>query len=157
MTKQIILTQGKTALVDDEDFEYLSQWKWFCGLDGYAVRNSPMVNGKQRSLIRMHRQIMNPPNGLYVDHINHNKSDNRRENLRNCTLAENQHNTKRPKNNTTGYKGVSKDRRRFRANIYVDGKQRCLGTFDTPEEAAHVYDVAAVTYFGEFAKINFGV
>lgn len=94
--KQIPLTQGQFALVDDEDFDFLMQWRWYysksnCDNTGYAVRYE---NGKG---IRMHRVVMNTPANLVVDHINHNGIDNQKHNLRNCTNTENAHNLRHDK------------------------------------------------------------
>jgi len=153
--KEIQLSQGKVALVDDEDFERLSQWGWHYHI-GYAARMSPRPRVKGKStIIYMHRLIMNTPDGMQVDHINGEGLDNRRENLRNCTNTENQHNQKLSKKSTTGFKGVRKRERRFEAQIRVDGKDLYLGMYATPEEAARAYDNAAVKYFGEFSKVNF--
>lgn len=150
---EIKLTQGKFTIVDDEDFEYLSQWKWFYN-NGYAVRMSPRGEGKRRRIL-MHRVIMDTPDDMDVDHINHITLDNRRENLRNCTTAENMYNRKPDKGNRSGFKGVSDNHGRFKARIMIYGNLLYLGTWDTPEEAARSYDKAAVKYFGEFARTNF--
>lgn len=150
MTKQIELTQGQVAIVDDEDFEFLNQWKWFAQKDKntfYAVRGF----GKR---IRMHRVIMNTPNDMQVDHIDGNGLNNTRANLRNCTVAENTRNRKKPSTNTSGYMGVFPSAKKWRAEI-THGKKIHLGYFDNPVDAAHAYDQAAKEYFGEFAKTNF--
>jgi len=85
--RQIELTQGKFSIIDDEDFEYISQWKWYYLNLGYAVRKS---GGRaNQKLVYMHRAIMCPPDELDIDHINRNRLDNRRSNLRICTRKEN--------------------------------------------------------------------
>jgi len=158
--KQIPLTQGMFALVDDDDFEALSKWKWHANKSKgnyYACRNSPRVN-KKRTSIKMHRQIMNVPNdGLFIDHINGNGLDNRRENLRLCTNAENTRNSRVSSSNTTGYRGVSLHgpTKKFRARIKSDDGTIYLGHFKTAIDAALAYDFAAKRFHGEFARLNF--
>jgi len=115
----------------------------------YAARSE----GKNQ--IHMHREIINAPADLQVDHINGNGLDNRRENLRLCTNAENARNRRLSKNNTTGYKGVDLDANRYRAQIRVGQKFVYLGRFDDPIEAAKAYDAAAREHYGEFARTNF--
>ena len=157
MTKEIPLTQGQVALVDDDMYEYLMQWKWFANYDGwnwYAARNGPRPFQKK---ISMHRIIISSPDDMQVDHINRNGLDNRRENLRLCTNAQNSRNRGMQKHNTTGFNGVSwrKARRKYQARIIVNGKIFYLGHFTTAEEAAKAWDEAAVKHFGEFANLNF--
>ncbi len=157
--KEIPLTQGKVALVDDADYPELSKYKW-CAQHTearwYAIRFD--VGRMGRCRIPMHRAILNAPSGLEVDHRNHNGLDNRRANLRLATKAENQRNRNKPATNTSGYKGVSwhKGHNRWQAQIRHDGRARFLGYFDTPEQAARAYDSAAIETFGEFALPNFG-
>jgi len=103
----------------------------------------------------MHREIMSPPQELVVDHINGDGLDNRKENLRVCTHAENIRNQKLNRLNTTGYKGVCVNREKWISRIKVNGKLLYLGRYNTPEEAAQVYDEAARKYFGKFASLNF--
>ena len=154
--KTIPLTKGKVAIVDDDMFEELSQYKWYCDSYGYAVRTVSSRPGKPKT-IWMHRVICGTPAGMETDHINEKKLDNRRENLRRCTSAENRRNIKKPTNNTSGYKGVNwlKRNRKWRAEIKVNGKKKHLGCFDDLLAAAHAYDQAARERFGIFAKTNF--
>lgn len=154
--KQIPLTQGKFAIVDDDMFDYLSQWKWQCVSVGYAQRRTGSILGK-RTWIYMHRQIMNAPKTLEVDHINGNKLDNRRENLRLCTRAQNRRNNNMQMNNVSGFKGVSWAKRdqKWRAKIRVDGRTIHIGNFEDPKEAARAYDAKARELHGEFARTNF--
>lgn len=149
--KEIELSRGQMALVDDEDFDWLSQWKWSYAPVGYAVRR---YEGK---IILMHRLIMDAPKGKRVDHINMNGIDNRRINLRICSHRENLLNRGKQRNNTTGYKGVSYCSRidKWRASIRDDNARDLhLGYFKTPEEAALAYNISALKYHGEFAHLN---
>lgn len=162
MARQIKLTRGKVALVDDEDFERVNQFKWYVhrvsqNKIGYASR-SDTVNGKERTL-QMHNLVMGSPlgfdNGMVIDHISGDTLDNRKSNLRMCTRLGNARNAKRRKDNTSGYKGVYKYRDgMWYAAICIDGKQQMFGYYRTPEEAAVVYNNAAKDHFGEFARLN---
>lgn len=153
MSKIIPLTRGIEAIIDDEDYEYLNQWKWCAHKEGYAVRSASKQNGK-REYIRMHRLIMNAKKGQIIDHINCNKVDNRKENLRFCTDMQNSQNQKKRKGLTSLYKGVDLFRGKYRAFIRVNKKQIYLGTFENEEAAAEAYNNAAINYHGEFARIN---
>lgn len=155
MTKSIPLTQGKFALVDDEDFEKLNKHKWTFQARGYAYRRNP---DKEKSLVLwMHRVIMNPECGMEVDHINGNKLDNRKENLRLATRSQNGHNMPLHKRNTSGFKGVTfwKRDNNWKSQITVDGKNLHIGYFEDPKDAAKAYDKSAREHFGEFARLNF--
>lgn len=151
--KEIQLTQGKVALVDDEDFEYLNQWKWHFSKSGYATRFSPRPF---RFVIHMHRLVMNTPKNLITDHIDGDKLNNQKRNLRNCTVMENSWNQKLNARNTSGYKGVHfhNQNQKYQARIVVDGKKISLGMFEDIKDAAKAYDAAAVKYFKGFAKLN---
>lgn len=154
--KEIILTQGKFALVDNNDFEFLTKWKW-CYHGGYAVRGKNLGNHKTE-MVYMHRIIMNIGDGdMKIDHKNHNGIDNQRINLRICSKKENAQNVLVHRDNKSGYKGVSwhKRKKRWTSSIRVDGKLLNLGYFSTSKEAAVVYDQNALLYFGEYANLNF--
>lgn len=152
--KKIPLTQGKFAVVDDEDFSFLIQWKWHFGNGGYAIRAD--YSSGQRVWFRMHRLLIETPSHLMTDHINGNKLDNRKINLRICTNAQNMRNTGLKTNNTSGHKGVSydKERQKWSSQITFNYKLYHLGRFLTKEEAIIAYNMKAKDLFGEFAYIN---
>lgn len=144
---QIPLTQDKFTLIDSEDLEKVSHYKWFYG-QGYAKTNS----GK----LLMHRLILDFPEG-YIDHKNGNGLDNRKGNLRVCNQSKNIANQGICKTNTSGYKGVSwqKNEKKWRSYIHVNQKYIHLGYYRNKKEAAKAYDEAALNYFGEFARMNY--
>lgn len=146
--KQIELTRGKFALVDDADYEWLNQYKWQCDTKGYAVHYK---------LGKMHRCILGLTDPkVFTDHIDRNTLNNQRSNLRVATAAQNKQNT--PYSGIIPYKGVHyvtvKNHTYIRAQIFVNNKQFVLGTFETIEDAAKCYNLAAIKYFGEFAYLN---
>lgn len=156
--KKIVLTRGKVALVDDEDFERINQYKWFCSNYGYAVRSVWIKEGKTSNIIWMHRFILNASNKFEVDHINGNRLDNQKHNLRLATNYQNAQNVKKHKDNTSGFKGISyckhwKLKRPWKARICVNKKLKALGYFSSKEKAYEAYCKAARQYFGEFARI----
>jgi len=158
MPSRIELSQGKYALVDPEDFEYLNQWKWHYN-HGYAVRN---VWSPVHKILYMHCEIMNPPKGMKVDHKNRNSLDNQRDNLRICTPRENTRNTGKIKRQTTSrYKGVywSKLHNKWRAKIAIRKagieKHYHIGLFENERHAGMAYDIWAKDLFGDFAYTNF--
>lgn len=160
--KTILLTQNKFTLVDDDVYDSLSRFKWYARRSPfalkdfwYAIRRVPRKNGG--GFLRMHRVITEAKPGKFVDHINHNGLDNRRENLRICSHKENTQNQLVHRDNATGKKGVgvSHGKTKFRARIRIDGALVHLGYFRSLEEAARAYDDAAKKHFGEFAQLNF--
>ena len=163
--KEIPLTRGLVAIVDDEDFEWLNQWKWCARrrLDErtqYAGRQTPdpTRRAKQR-MVFMHRLIVECPDGMVVDHINGNGLDNRRSNLRICTHAENLRNRGGNRGSTSKYKGVSRcagsRSNPWQALIESNRKKYLLGYFPTEEAAARAYDAKALELHGAFARTNF--
>ena len=155
--KKIPLTQGKVAFVDDEDYEEQSKYKWYCDNKSYAVRNHTDPVTKKQATILMHREIMKPPKGMIVHHIDHNVWNNQRCNLHIGTYEQNNQNRKPRKNCTSHYKGVCwcKRRKKWKAQICYKGKCINLGYYNIEEEAARTYDKKAIELFGEFAQINF--
>jgi len=163
MSKTIPLSQGYEATVDDEDFEYLNQFKWNVRIvygTQYAKRNITTAIGK-KTTVNMHREIMKAPKNFMIDHVNGNGLDNRKENLRISTRSQNLMNSKKPSNGKTSqYKGVclnkqtSNHKKCWRAEIKLNKKSIFLGYFYSEKEAALAYNNAAKMYFGAFAKIN---
>lgn len=163
--KTIELTKGQVALVDDEDFEWLNSFKWHVHKDNYkekynhgyyAVRKM-RKNGKEYMQF-MHRLIFNiNDSGIMIDHVNGNKLDNRRENLRIATKSENGQNRRKQINNKSGFMGVfwHKGFNKYRAVIMFNGKTLYLGLYICPVKAAKAYDCKALELFGENAKLNF--
>jgi AP2 domain len=153
--KQIPLTKGKFALVDDEDYERLAAMgKWQCvgrGKKIYAIK----MFWKKKHVI-MHRLIMNASDGLEVDHRNGNGLDNQKSNLRVCGCIDNGKNLSKRSDNTSGFKGVNwhKQKSKWRARIQFDFKRIDVGYFDCPIEAARAYNAAALKYHKEFANLN---
>lgn len=139
----IKLTQEKFALVDDSDFEWLNQWKWHISTHGYAMRRN---KGK---LIYMHRLINNTLDGYETDHVNRNKLDNRRENLISVNKIINGRNRGENKNNTSGHKGISWDKRVKKWEIYIwnSYKKIHLGHSDNINDAFNIRKAAERIYW----------
>lgn len=158
--KKIPLTQGKYTIVDSDMFEYLSQWKWYLSSTGYAVRNvyigEPGSDNRKLVNISMHRVVASTPNGMVTDHVNGNRIDNRRSNLRVCNSSENISCSGMHSNNKSGYKGVSwsKEYRKWRAKLTKNRVQVYSRLFETAEDAALAYNAASLKYNGEFAYQN---
>lgn len=155
--KEIKLTQGKVALVDDEDFDYLNQWKW----QAHLSRGNWYVNRCEykplKRTIFMHRVILNTPEGLKTDHKDRDGLNNQKSNLRFATGSQNAMNQN--PHSASGYIGVylqNKNKNyKYQASIRVNKKNISLGYFKTAEAAAIVRDRASIKYFGEFAYLNF--
>lgn len=148
--KTIKLTKGYFTIVDDKDFDVLNKYKWhICA--GYAAR----LQYPERKYIYMHRQILEA-HEKQVDHINYDKLDNRRCNLREATKGQNMANTKLRRTNKSGFKGVTfyKAYKKWAAEITINYKRISLGYFDNKENAAKAYNKAAIKYFGEYARLN---
>jgi len=149
---KIFTKKGEEILVDEEDFDYLSQRAWHVNFDGHAQSSGPRdCNGKQ-SPVKMHRVIMKVTDPkVHVDHKNLNKLDNRKSNLRLCNPSQNQANIRVHTRNKAGLKGVRRRKDKYEAYIW-HGKSLYLGTFSTKEAAHEAYVKAAIKYFGEFAR-----
>lgn len=163
--KIIALTKQQNTLVDADDYEWLNRWNWYAHWDSrmgsfYAARtiNDYSIPNHPRWIqFRMHRAILNCSSDEHCDHKNHNTLDNRKKNLRKCSVAQNMHNRKIQSSNKSGFKGVAwnKTSRKWRAVITINGHKKHLGYFDSLEDAARAYDEAAKVYYGEFAVLNF--
>lgn len=156
MACELPLANGGSTLVDEDLFDILSEFEWRRHSAGYACRGTRR-EGKF-ICIMLHRIVNNTPVRMDTDHINGNRLDNRRENLRTATHAKNvQYASKRAKPSTSKFKGVCwrKDRGTWLATIAIDGRNKNLGTFHDEEEAARAYDRAALRLRGEFARLNF--
>jgi hypothetical protein len=155
LSKQIRLRgvygEGKYAIVSAEDYTELNNYIWYVNGCGYAIRNI-VKDGKPKGIL-MHRQIMNTPDDKVTDHINGDRLDNRRSNLRIATRAENNRNTPGTKGSTSDFKGVGWDERQGKWGVRIKNKH--LGYFESEIEAAKVYDYFALKQYGDFAFLNF--
>jgi len=141
---------GREILIDPEYYDLISEYRWREGGAGYASTDRNQVT------LHMHRLIMESEPGKQVDHINHNKLDNRRCNLRHCTPSQNHMNRQPKKGKSSKYKGVcySKSRGLWQANVTKDGKRYNLRAHTTEVEAALAYNKKAFELFGEFVRLN---
>lgn len=145
----IPVTKGVHTIISTEDFEQVAARRWKCWTKkGYSAVCESKANGGA-----LHRLIMNPTDGLWVDHINHDTLDNRRSNLRLCNKKQSGHNT-RARKGSSRYKGVSKYGNSWRVTIRDNGKVKEIGRYADEHEAARHYNEAAKKYYGEFAYLN---
>lgn len=157
-TQIVPLTKGKFSIVDADRFEEISKYKWYCSSPGcYAERRTWDPVKKKHGRVFMHRQIYGEvPNGSEIDHINRDKLDNRRCNLRVASHSQNNCNKPIPISNKSGAKGViwHKAAKKFQAQICLNKKAKYLGLFPTIEAATTAYNSAAIKFHGEFAQLN---
>jgi hypothetical protein len=154
------LNGGGAVLVDEEDYRFLSQWVWRLNSNGYAGRSGKKIleDGTTKfTWILMHRVIMKTPAGLCTDHVDGDKLNNQRANLRICTVGENNRNVKKRSSTSSKYKGVNWHGRNqlWHAWIRVDGRSMYLGGFKEEEAAATAYNMAALREFKQYASLNF--
>ena len=153
--KEIILTQGYVALVDDIDYERVNKYKWYVHKSGSknVLYARARICGKQ---ILMHRMILNLNKGQFTDHVSGDGLNNQKSNLRLCSITQNAQNKKSHKKSSSQFKGVSwrKKEKCWKSNIMVNGKAISLGYHRDEKEAAKAYNVAAIRYHGEFASLN---
>ena len=155
MTKEIELTKGLVALVDDEDYDRLNELSWYAQSDtrGLTYAATSILG----DIVYLHDFLKEPGEGEVVDHKNNDTLDCRKENLIVSSYQENAMNKSKTKHHRSSkYKGVTKmPNGKWKAHIGMDDKDIHLGYFDTEEEAAHAYDDAAREKFGDRAKLNF--
>lgn len=152
--QRIQLTKGAFAVIDDDAFVFISQRRWHLSPRGYAHCNIWNKDLKRYDSCLMHRLLMGATKGQCVDHRNHNKLDNRRSNLRTCTVSQNLQNRRLRITNTSGFKGVYPSGKKWQARITAKGQRYYLGLCTSPEDAAVMYNVAAQLFHGEFATLN---
>lgn len=156
--KYIPLTQGLRATVDDEDFERLNQFRWCAHKIGHSYRamRRQWVTKDDTFIVYMHRQVlrMEQGDGRIVDHVSGDGLDNRKTNLRFATKASNAWNSRKRSDNTSGYKGVSRESRRgvWQAQIVANGEREFIGYFPTAEQAHTAYSERCKALHGEFAR-----
>lgn len=150
----LLLNNGMQVMVSESDYHSVSQHSWYW--NGRYVR-ADIKKDDTTAKVYLHTFIMCPDKGQVVDHINGNSLDNRRENLRVCTQSQNLANSRKRKNCSSLYKGVSwnKKNRKWVAYINADKSRVPLGYFRSEQEAARAYDAKALEVFGEYAKLNF--
>ena len=156
--KLIPLTGGEFAMVDDADYDHLSQWKWKAKEDKgnlYACRRFKTDSGKSKSIL-MHREILKAPPGAIIDRKDGNGLNNQRENIRLCSYEQNAMNRKKRRGCSSKFKGVHYDPRRnkWRVQIVANGRKIRLNSFSSEAEAAAVYDRMARELFGDFSRVN---
>lgn len=145
--RTIELTQGMFAQVDDEDYDWLNQWKW------YAIEKENGFYARRADGAYMHNLVFGVKKEMIVDHINHGTLNNQKNNLRHATVPQNQYNQK-PRGGTSEYKGVGKYKGSYRAKITLNYKTINIGLFDNEIACANAYNYFARRLFGEFARLN---
>ena len=157
---QIPLTQGQFALIDDEDFDIVSKHKWHAKKykhTYYAATN--IKKEDKKTILRMHRLIINVPDGMEIDHLDHNGCNNQKYNIKVCTHWENMQNKKNQYDvlTTTKMKGVYFDNttKKWKSTIWINGRSKSLKSSDRLEYAIRAYNRASMFYFGERAFLNY--
>lgn len=155
--QQVKTAQGDTILIDDCDYALVSSLNWTTVKRRnlkYAITHIRSESGFKQ--VYLHRFLLDPPKGMYIDHIDSNGLNNTRTNIRICTPSENSKNARKLSEKSSIYKGVSKWTRvkRYAARIRYNGRDQWLGFFDTERDAALAYNSAAIQYYGEFARLN---
>jgi len=159
-SKKLPLTQDQFAIVDEDDYDRLAQYKWCVSRSRNCLyaRRSSKYQGKKITL-QMHRVVLGLEynDNLIIDHINRNGLDNRKANLRIVSQKINSYNCKMQRHNTSGYRGVAfyKQTGKYASYIKINGIQKHLGFYETPIEAALAHDVASLLAYKENAIINF--
>jgi len=165
--KHIVLTQGKSAVVDDDDFELVNRFRWYavnCSGIIYAKTGSSYasthINGKRKrwqAHMYLHRFLLHPPEGFVVDHKNSNPLDCRRDNMRICKQKHNTYNRRKLTIGQSKYKGIKFHGRDciWEAHIQIEGRRYYLGRSRNETLAALLYDKGACELFGEYASLNF--
>lgn len=153
MSKLIPLSRGLFATVDDADFDWLNQWKWSCHGHSPLFYAATKIKGK---IVKMHRLLINPKDGMQIDHIDGDRINNQRLNLRACTQAENCRNTKKHTDNTSGFKGVhyNPKRKKWEANIRYQYRLKHLGRHICPLLAYVAYCRAGRKLFGDYFRAS---
>ena len=160
MSKEIKLTRGMVAVVDDDDYDWLSKWSWCAHKHKgkyYAERGIRERGTCFQKTIRMNREILSAPDCFQVDHIDGDSLNNQKHNLRVCTDSQNKFNRGVSKRNKSGYKGVhwNAQRKKWCASIQENKNKFVLGFFEESVDAAKAYDEAAKKHHGRFAVLNF--
>lgn len=159
MIKEILLSSGKITFVDEEDYQRVIQYNWWSQIrknNVWYAKVRMRLPGGERRLVSLHRFIMNCHSDDQIDHIDHDGLNNCKDNLRICTASQNRQNERKRNNTSSQFKGVCWDRNRrmWLARIKVDKKLYNLGRFNSEQQAAKVYDLAAIKHFGPFACLN---
>ena len=147
------MKNGMIVQIDKEFLPIFRRHRWYFNrIHGYFSTLTKILSGVNE-ILYMHNLVMGKKSGFDTDHINGDKLDNRKKNLRFCTRSQNLMN-KTSMVGTSKYKGVRLKRGKWESNISIDGKKRHLGYFDSEEDAAHMYNMCAALHFGEFARLN---
>ena len=155
---ELLTKKGEKFYIDEADYALVCQYVWYLSARGYITTTLQRNGRKNPCQLNLHRLLIPTDGSVDIDHINGNKLDNRRSNLRVCTHWENSCNQRKRCTNTTGFTGVSylKCAKKYESYIWSHCKKIHLGLFDNPIQAAKVRDQAALKYHGEFAHLNFG-